>query len=641
MSKSALYIRVSTSHQIDKDSLPFQKQELINYSKYVLGIDDFEVFEDAGYSAKNTDRPKYQEMMSRIRSKEFTHLLVWKIDRISRNLKDFTEMYDELKSFGIIFISKNEQFDTSTAMGEAMLKIILVFAELERKLTGERVFSIMLSRAEKGLWNGTTVPLGYKWSQENKFPVVDNEEALIVQYIYNQYESLVSTSKVAYHLNAESIRTKRGGKWTAKTVNDILHNPFYIGTLRYNYKTGDKRRIKKEDEWIIVEDNHTPIISKEQFKRVNDLLAANFKGVVVLQRSNTETHIFSKLLCCGKCGSYFYSGLDTARKDGYRPSRYTCYSFKQYNSYDSDRCNNFVSDITLLPFILNYISNFINLRNKITQKHSLRDIERILLRGSAFVDVLGIDKKGLEETYTAFAIGIQSGNFEIAAEDNDTNLELEKLKKEKLKFEKALTRLEDLFLYSDEAMSEKDFLFKKRDIVQNIERINNGLAALHKNMADMKLTTDTTFLNKASNFLVTQELVNKRDIDFREFLEIVDKGLIKDFIQTVIDKIIISDKKIISITFKNGITHNFVYKPIEKQQLRTKEKFLYRSFEPVLIEYLKENGSVTRSEVEKITGMTRNSAASIINNFVERDILEKKGNSTAIRYFLKQKSSLD
>lgn len=103
-------------------------------------------------------------MMTRIRNKEFTHLLVWKIDRISRNLKDFTEMYEELKSDGITFISKNEQFDTSSAMGEAMLKIILVFAELERKLAGERVYSIMLSRAEKGLWNGATVPLGYKWS---------------------------------------------------------------------------------------------------------------------------------------------------------------------------------------------------------------------------------------------------------------------------------------------------------------------------------------------------------------------------------------------------------------------------------------------------------------------------------------------
>lgn len=638
MKKCALYVRVSTAHQIDKDSLPFQRQELINYSKYVLGIDDYEIFEDAGYSAKNTDRPKYQEMMSRIRNKEFTHMLVWKIDRISRNLKDFTEMYDEIKVYNITFISKNEQFDTSSAMGEAMLKIILVFAELERKLTGERVFSIMLSRAEKGLWNGTTVPLGYVWSKEVKFPVIDPEEAKIVQYIYDLYEKVASTSKVAFQLNREQVKTKRGGKWTAKTVNDILHNPFYIGTYRYNYKTGGTRRLKDEKEWVVVEDNHPPIIFKEQYERVNEMLAANYKGVGDFQRENTNTHIFSKLVYCGKCGSLLNAGLDSPRKDGYRPSRYTCYSTLQYHSFDKDRCNNFVSDITLLPFIINYIVNVFRLRDKITQNHSLRDIERILIRGRAFVDVIGIDKKGLEETYVAFAVGFQSKSYEFSEEEGNGSLELENLKKEKQKYEKALTRLEDLYLYSDEAMSEKDFLFKKRDIVANIERVNNSLSALHKSMADMRLTTDTSFLNKASYFILVNELTNKRDIDFRELLDVVDVDVIQGIIQGVIDKIVVTDKKIQSITLKNGITHNFMYKPIEQRKIRTKEKFLYKSFEPDLMAYLKEHGSVNRVEVEQLTGMSRTGALSIINEFVERGILEKKGLSIAIRYFLVDKN---
>ena len=109
------------------------------------------MFEDAGYSAKNTDRPRYQQMMARLRTGEFSHLVVWKIDRISRNLLDFAAMYEELKRLGVVFVSKNEQFDTSTAIGEAMLKIILIFAELERKMTSERVTAVMLSRANNGL----------------------------------------------------------------------------------------------------------------------------------------------------------------------------------------------------------------------------------------------------------------------------------------------------------------------------------------------------------------------------------------------------------------------------------------------------------------------------------------------------------
>ena len=128
--KVAIYIRVSTIHQVDKDSIPMQKKDLIAYCQLILGTDNYEIFEDAGYSGKNTDRPAFQNMMGRIRKGEFTHVLVWKIDRVSRNLLDFAEMYEELRSLRVTFVSKNEQFDTSTAIGEAMLKIILVFAQM-------------------------------------------------------------------------------------------------------------------------------------------------------------------------------------------------------------------------------------------------------------------------------------------------------------------------------------------------------------------------------------------------------------------------------------------------------------------------------------------------------------------------------
>ena len=105
--KVAIYTRVSTDHQIDKDSLPMQRKDLIAYSQLIIGTDDYEIFEDAGYSGKNIARPGFQVMMERVRKKEFTHVLVWKIDRISRNLLDFAQMYAELKKLGVAFVSKN------------------------------------------------------------------------------------------------------------------------------------------------------------------------------------------------------------------------------------------------------------------------------------------------------------------------------------------------------------------------------------------------------------------------------------------------------------------------------------------------------------------------------------------------------
>lgn len=401
--KVALYIRVSTHYQVDKDSLPFQRKELINYSKYVLGIDDYEVFEDAGYSAKNMDRPKFQEMMRRIRTGEFTHLLVWKIDRISRNLRDFTEMYDEFKSYNITFISKNEQFDTSTAMGEAMLKIILVFAELERKLTAERVFSIMLSRAEKGLWNGAPVPLGYDFDEELKFPILNQEEAEVVRFIYNCYEEKKSTSEVKHELEVKGIKTKRNGDWTTKTISDILRNPFYIGTYRYNYRQAGRGKIKDEKEWITVEDNHPAIVSKEQFEKVNMILDSNMKARGITRSLPEHIHVFKGLISCSKCNKSYIATTDRARSDGYRPSVYRCFNFV-HNKKEYRTCGGNIGEVKLGPFVMNYIANIVKAHEyiKINKTNSSeKEIERLLLRRSHFKDIVGIVTKDLRDTYDA------------------------------------------------------------------------------------------------------------------------------------------------------------------------------------------------------------------------------------------------
>lgn len=220
--KAAIYIRVSTQWQVDKDSLQVQRRELSAYSDMVLNIKDYVIFEDAGYSAKNTDRPDYQNMMARLRAGEFTHLLVWKIDRISRNLMDFVSMYTELKSLGITFVSKNEQFDTSSAIGEAMLKIILVFAELERQMTAERVTAVMLSRANNGQWNGGRVPFGYGYDKETKTFSTSPVEGQVYIRIVELYEQLQSVIAVTRYLNENGFKTRRGGEWNVIGVHRIL-----------------------------------------------------------------------------------------------------------------------------------------------------------------------------------------------------------------------------------------------------------------------------------------------------------------------------------------------------------------------------------------------------------------------------------
>lgn len=271
--KAAIYIRVSTHWQIDKDSLKVQRRELIAYVELVLGITDYEVFEDPGYSAKNTDRPDYQAMMERIRTGEFTHLVVWKIDRISRNLLDFAYMYDELKRLGVTFVSKNEQFDTSTAIGEAMLKIILVFAELERNMTSERVTAVMLSRANNGQWNGGRVPYGYSWDKESGTFAVVEQEAKVANRMAELYEQYQSLLYVVKYMNDAGITTRNGKAWTPTAVRKILTNPWNIGHYVYNVHSGGKGTEKRsEDEWITVENHHPAILDERLFYRINSCL---------------------------------------------------------------------------------------------------------------------------------------------------------------------------------------------------------------------------------------------------------------------------------------------------------------------------------------------------------------------------------
>ena len=395
--KAAIYVRVSTLYQVDKDSLPLQKEELIAYSKFVLNISDYEIFEDAGYSGKNVERPGFQRMMSRVRTGEFSHILVWKIDRISRNLLDFASLYSELKGLGVTFVSKNEQFDTSSAMGEAMLKIILVFAELERQLTSERVSAVMLSRAEKGLWNGGVAPFGYIYDKEAKEIVINELEAEVVRTIFDLCESGISVASVAQKVNALGYKTRSGGTWSRSSIHKVLSNPFYIGTYRYNYLKDNRgtpypNKIKPKEEWVIIEDHHPAIITHEQFAKCESVRQSFFSENFSKTYKRKHTHIFAGVLRCGLCGSQMIAAADKERKDGYRPSMYLCSKNRRSNDCE----NRYVNDLTVGPFVMNYIINIFKAKNNFGKSTTLDALEKKLLRGPVFSNVASIDKEGLE-----------------------------------------------------------------------------------------------------------------------------------------------------------------------------------------------------------------------------------------------------
>lgn len=561
--KVAIYIRVSTVYQVDKDSLPMQRNDLVSYCKLILETENYEIFEDAGYSGKNTDRPAFQDMMKRVRDGEFTHILVWKIDRISRNLLDFANMYQELKSLGVTFVSKSEQFQTNTAMGEAMLKIILVFAELERNMTSERVSATMIDRASKGIWNGGRIPYGYDYDYEKREFLLNQDEAPIVKLIYDLYLKHRSLVFIVKHLDEKQIRTRLGFQFSPTTIQIILRNPFYVGTYRYNYyRDAYSHSVKDESEWVIVENHHPAIVDEAQYKAVSEILDVNARMIRTpgKQCNRKNTHVFGGLIYCGLCGKPMHSTPGKKLASGHRPSKYNCPQIRRGNSCD----NTYVNDSIIGEFMINLILNIINARKVIDTDTTLDQLQSMILLGGTFSDIQSISPDGLQELLNLFRRSPSDDTIFKPRKPKKSEIapEMKKLRADKLKVERALDRLKKLYLYSDDSMTENEYIIERSKLTDKLEEYNEQLGVLAKESIS-KAISDEDFIRAASQFILSRHLQDKTYIYYRKLAEVTDVDVLHDFFSGIVDSIAVSYSRIVNVIFLNGLSLTFNYGEIK------------------------------------------------------------------------------
>ncbi len=560
--RAAIYLRVSTSYQADRDSLPMQRKDLVGYCEYALNISDYTVFEDAGYSGKNTDRPAFQKMMMQIRNGMYSHLLVWKIDRISRNLLDFAQMYEELKTLGVTFISRNEQFDTSTAMGEAMLKMVLIFAELERKTTAERVTATMISRANDGTWNGGRVPFGYDYNKETQTFSINGDESYIVLQMYDLYEKTDSLVRTARELNKLGYVSRQHNPFSPVSIWIILRNPWYVGTYRYNYyKIPGRRAVKEESEWVVIENHHSPLVSKERFDHVQKMLDSNARYRNTPGRSSKQknVNIFSGLIWCSCCGAAFTASPGKLHASGYRPTKYGCPNVRKTKT-----CNaKYTSDPVIGEFLLNFILNVINAQKGFEKINSPADLESRLLRGDAFRDVAKIDSASVAALYEMLSSFSPADSVLLKKPTvkKDLDPELRKLRADKRKTERALARLDHIYLYSNKQMSDKEYLVKKNDLMTDLKELDKSIGLLTSESWAQSLSDDD-FLEQASSFIISQRLQEREYIYFQGLAESTDPAVLRAFFVSIIDSVRMRNGVVETLTFKNGISHTFTYKAI-------------------------------------------------------------------------------
>ncbi len=313
------------------------------------------VYEDEGFSAKNTKRPAFQKMIRDMKEDKPDYVVCYRLDRISRSVSDFSALIEELNDMGISFLCIKEEFDTSKPMGKAMMYIASVFAQLERETIAERVRDNMLMLARTGRWLGGNTPTGFtsekvrdviidgkeKTSCRLKF---DNEEIEKVKIIFDKMLELHSIAGVSKYLIKENIKSRNGKFFSPVSIREILSNPVYCiadkeardyfaaqnsdlcfeesecsqkyGLISYNKRDYRKTKAprKSKDQWIIAIGRHRGIVSGKKWAEVQYLMDTNG-----FSRSEMKLHndysLLSGLIFCKNCGGRMYAKAHSKMKE--------------------------------------------------------------------------------------------------------------------------------------------------------------------------------------------------------------------------------------------------------------------------------------------------------------------------------------
>lgn len=312
MNKVALYVRVSTTSQLEEGySIDEQKAKLESYCD-IKDWHVYKVYTDGGFSGSTTERPALEQLVQDAQSKLFDTVLVYKLDRLSRSQKDTLYLIEDvfLKN-DIEFVSLLENFDTSTPFGRAVIGLLSVFAQLEREQIKERMQLGKLGRAKSGksmMWAKTSY--GYNYNKDTGTMTVNEYEALVVKEIYTLYLAGMSITKLRDKINEEYPKQPA---WSYRTIRGMLANPVYCGLNQYKGQT--------------FQGTHKAIISLEDFEQTQRELARRQQTAKDLlnPRPFQAKYMLSGTAQCGYCHAPLKLVLGKKRKDGTRTKRYECY----------------------------------------------------------------------------------------------------------------------------------------------------------------------------------------------------------------------------------------------------------------------------------------------------------------------------
>jgi len=297
-------------------------------------IETITVYEDEGYTGANTERPGFLKLMEDVTNKTINVLICYKIDRISRNVLDFSNTFNTLQENHIEFVSVKEQIDTSTPLGRAMMYICSVFAQMERETTAERVKDNMIELAKSGKWSGGQAPLGYKLSrvvinEKNHTILSVNEDDIpLLNRIFDTFLSGYTLSGLETHFRKTAVTSTYGNYLSSTQLHQILKNPHYVaaepaiydyfaskgcimaterdkfdgehGIIVYGRTSGGRKKkhiTNSKDKWIVSVGQHKPLMCADKWVSVQERFGRN----LIDKTRKHEIGLLKGIVKC-KCG---------------------------------------------------------------------------------------------------------------------------------------------------------------------------------------------------------------------------------------------------------------------------------------------------------------------------------------------------
>lgn len=290
--RCAIYTRKSVEMGLEQEfnSLDAQFEACRAYieSKRSLGWTLLpERYDDGGFSGANIRRPAFQRLLQDVRERKVDMIVVYKIDRISRSLLDFSEVLKALETNDAKFVSVTQEFTNATSSGRMMMNLLMTFAQFEREIVAERVRDKAIETRRKGLWPGGTVPYGYMVRDKHLYPDPETKDS--VRRIFELFASQGKMKETIRSLNAEGIMRfpKKGVKWQTHTLYVCLRSPVYVGRIPY-----------REESYP---GQHEALVDKELWDKVQALLAERARKEKL--RRQMSDALLTGIIRCGTCGS--------------------------------------------------------------------------------------------------------------------------------------------------------------------------------------------------------------------------------------------------------------------------------------------------------------------------------------------------